>query len=49
MAELAISRLIKIILGVAVFVTVVIALYFFFRDKINAFFSGLGGIFWSLI
>lgn len=49
MTELTISRLIKIILGIAVFVTVVIALYFFFRDKVNAFFGGLGGFFWNLI
>ena len=43
MAELSISQLIKIILGVLVVVAVVIALYFVFKDKIGTFFQNLPG------
>jgi uncharacterized protein YxeA len=43
MSELTISELIKIIIGVLVFVAVVIALYFFFKNQVIDFFSGFGG------
>ena len=43
MAELAISELIKIILGVLVVVAVLIALYLFFKNQVINFFSGFGG------
>ena len=54
MSELTISQLIKIIIGVLVFVAVVIALYFFFRNQVIDFFKGFAGdgsegIFWSLL
>lgn len=53
MSELTIEQLIKIILGVLVFVAVVIALFLFFKNQVIAFFKGFGGnssgIFWSLI
>ena len=41
--ELTISQLIKIILGVFVFVIVVIGIYFFFRDTVIDFFKNLSG------
>ena len=41
MAELTINQLIKIIIGVFVFVAVVIGLYFFFRNSVLDFFKGL--------
>lgn len=40
MAELTVSQLIKIILGILVFVAVVIGVYFFFKDKVINFFEG---------
>jgi len=43
MSELTIEQLIKIILGVLVFVAVVIALYFFFKNQVIDFFKGFGG------
>lgn len=43
MAELSISQLIKIVLGIFVVVAVIIALYFAFRDKIGSFFQNLPG------
>lgn len=43
MGELSISQLIKIILGILVFVAIVIALYFIFKDKIGNFFQNLPG------
>ena len=54
MSELAISQLIKIIIGVFVFVAIVIGLYFFFKNQVISFFSGFTsnnteGLFWSLI
>ncbi len=54
MVELAISQLIKIIIGVLVFVAVVIGVYFFFKGQVIDFFRGFasnssGGIFWSLL
>ncbi len=54
MSELAISQLIKIIIGVLVFVAVVIGLFLFFKDQVIDFFRGFagnssGGIFWSLL
>ena len=39
MAELTISQLIKLILGIAVFVAVVGGLYFFFKGSVMDFFS----------
>jgi len=54
MSELTISQLIKIIIGVLVFVAVVIGIYFFFRNQVIDFFKGFagnssGGVFWSLL
>lgn len=53
MSALTIEQLIKIILGVLVFVAVVVALFFFFKNQVIDFFRGFGGnvsgIFWSLI
>ncbi len=43
MAELAINQLIKIILGVIVFVAVVTALYLFFDNYIIDFFKNIVG------
>lgn len=43
MAELAISTLIKIILGVFVIVAVTIGVFFFFKDSILGFFKNLPG------
>lgn len=37
--ELTISNLIKIILGVLVFVVVVVAVYIFFKDQVIGFFD----------
>ncbi|MDD5700264.1 MAG: hypothetical protein PHH00_03710 [Candidatus Nanoarchaeia archaeon] len=52
MSELTIEQLIKIILGVLVFVAVVIALFLFFKNQVIEFFRGFGGnssgIFWVL-
>ena len=42
MSELTISRLVKIIIGVVVFVVVVGGLFFFFRNSVNDFFKNLG-------
>ncbi len=39
MSDLTVSNLIKIILGVVVFVIVVIAVSFFFKEKIIDFFK----------
>ena len=41
--ELTIGNLIKIILGILVFVAVVIGVYLFFRDYVIDFFKNLGG------
>ena len=41
MAELSISQLIKIIIGVLVFVAVVVGVYMFFKNNINAFFENV--------
>ena len=53
MSELTIEQLIKIILGVLVFVAVVIGVYLFFKTQVISFFKGFGGnssgIFWVLI
>lgn len=52
MAELAIGQLIKIILGVLVFVAVVGGVYLFFKNNVFEFIggtNGTGGLFWSLI
>jgi len=40
---MTIEQLIKLILGILVFVAVVIGLYLFFRDNIIDFFKNLGG------
>jgi len=45
--ELAIGQLIKIILGIFVFVVVVLGLYFFFKNYVLDFINNLsGGEFW---
>jgi hypothetical protein len=54
MSELTTGQLVKIIIGVLVFVAVVAGLYMIFKDKVFSFFKGLptGGpveIFRSLI
>ena len=41
MAELTISTLIKVILGVFVFVIVVLGVYFFFKERVIDFFKGI--------
>ena len=41
--ELTIENLIKIIIGVLVFVVVVLGIYFFFKDYVIDFFENLGG------
>jgi hypothetical protein len=43
MSELTIGQLIKIILGVLVFVIVVIGIYYFFKDYVIDFFRNMGG------
>lgn len=43
MSELTIGQLIKIILGVLVFVIVVAAVGFFFKNSVIDFFKNLGG------
>ena len=42
MAELTIENLIKIIIGILVFVAVVVGLYFFFKNYVIDFFSNIG-------
>lgn len=41
MGELSISQLIKIILGVVVFVVVVVGIYLFFKGNIISFFENI--------
>jgi len=41
--ELTIGNLIKIIIGVLVFVVVVLGIYFFFKDYVIDFFKNIGG------
>jgi nitrate reductase gamma subunit len=41
MAELSTNQLVKIILGVLVFVAVVLGIYLFFKNKIIDFFNNL--------
>lgn len=41
--ELTIQNLIKIIIGVLVFVIVVLGIYFFFKDYVIDFFKNIGG------
>jgi len=41
MAELSINQLIKIILGVIVFMVVVLGIYFFFRNYVISFFKNI--------
>jgi len=43
MTSLTINQLIKIILGVIVFVAIVIGLYSFFKDSVFDFFNNLVG------
>jgi len=43
MAQLTISNLIKIILGIVVFVVVVIGLFWFFKNYVGDFFGNLAG------
>jgi len=43
MAELTISQLIKIIIGVIVFVVVVAGVYLFFKDQVIGFFDNIIG------
>lgn len=42
MAQLTIENLIKIIIGVLVFVAVVVGLYIFFKDYVIDFFKNIG-------
>jgi hypothetical protein len=52
MAELTINQLIKIIIGVLVFVVVVLGVYYFFKNNVIDFFKGgnaTGGVILSLI
>lgn len=42
MAELAIGQLIKIILGILVFVAVVLGVYFVFKNYVFDFIGGVG-------
>ncbi len=53
MSELTIDQLIKIIIGVLVFVVVVLGIYFFFKGYVIDFFKNFGGnetgIFWGLL
>ena len=41
--ELTIQNLIKIIIGVLVFVIVVLGIYFFFKEHVIDFFKNIGG------
>jgi hypothetical protein len=41
--ELTIQNLIKIIIGVLVFVVVIVGIYFFFKDYVIDFFKNIGG------
>lgn len=41
--ELTIENLIKIIIGIFVFVIVVLGVYFFFKDYVIDFFKNVGG------
>ncbi len=41
--ELTIQNLIKIIIGVLVFVVVIFGIYFFFKDYVIDFFKNIGG------
>ncbi len=46
MSELTVGQLIKLIIGVLVFVTVVVGAYMFFKDKVFGFFNNVptGGV-----
>jgi hypothetical protein len=46
MAELAVNKLIKIILGIVVVGVVIVGLYFFFKNNVLDFFKNLAGDFW---
>jgi hypothetical protein len=41
MAELTVNQLIKLILGILVFVAVVLGAYFIFKDKVFGFFESV--------
>ena len=43
MSDMASKNLIYIIIGLLVFVSVLIAMYFFFKNQVISFFQGLGG------
>jgi hypothetical protein len=49
MAELTISQLIKIILGLIVFVVVIGGVYFFFKNQVIGFFDNFIEIWMGLI
>ncbi|MFH1326596.1 MAG: hypothetical protein ABIH59_00525 [archaeon] len=54
MAQLTISQLIKIIIGILVFVVVVAGVYFFFKNQVIGFFQNMiggneTGLIWSLL
>jgi len=40
--ELTISRLVKMILGIVVFIAVIAGFYFFFKDKVIELFKNVG-------
>jgi hypothetical protein len=40
--NLAINNLIKLILGILVFVAIIIAFYFFFKDQVVSLFENIG-------
>ena len=42
MSELTINQIIKITIGVFVFVAVVTGIYLFFREQVISFFQGIG-------
>lgn len=42
MSELTVGQLVKIIIGVLVFVAVVVGAYFFFKDYVLGFFGNYG-------
>ena len=50
MAELTVSQLIKLILGILVFVAVVIGVYFVFKEKVFGFFESVNvPEFWKIL
>ena len=49
MAEIVISQLIKIILGIFVVVAVIAGVAMFFKNKVVDFFQNIGSVFLALI